>query len=300
MSKSKSEHKYLVSFLSGAVAFLCSIIYLNAAALSAEKRDVVPLRMGFIYQASIRDTVTRYQPFFDYLEKRLPIKIEPAWYDNGYQLIMDLKNGLVDLVMADGTLYLFARDRLKANQIAVKKVKGKYTRRAVIIVRNDSGLERFEQLRGRRVALVGPFDEMSTLWIRSRLKAMGETMDGFFHSVVNTMSCESSILNTVLKEVDASVIEKGAYIRERNINAKVRETLKVIDTSPPYSNQILISGRTMNKQIVNKIRSVLITMNNSLEGNAVLASIHSDGFDIQENSRLINDQKLMRFFPKVE
>ena len=282
------------------IVFLCLTVLPGIPPLQARENNKTLLRMGFIYQADIQDTVTRYQPLFNYLEKHLPLRITPVWYDNGYQLMVDLNQGFVDLVLADGTMYIYAREKLNANQIAVMKVKGKFSRRAVVVVRRDSGIKDLEDLRGKRMALVGPFDELSTLWVRSELEGMGETVDGFFHTAVNTLSFEASILNTVLKEVDAAAAEESVFIGLRNINPKIRETLEVIKRSPPYSNLVIIAGKAVDPTFIRKIRSVLVTMDNSLEGNAVLASIHCDGFYPKNDGLFVNDRALMRFFPQVE
>lgn len=284
-------------FLLACGALLCLTALSGARPIFAENEESMVLRMGFLYQASVQDTVARYQPLFNYLEKHLPLKIEPIWYDNGYQLIMDLKNGTADLALADGTMYLYVSGKSQADQVAVMKVKGKFTRRAVIVVRNDSGLETLKELRGKRMALVGPLDELSSLWMRSELEGAGENMDTFFHSVVNSMSFEASILNTLLKEADAAAVEERAFMRIRDANPKVRERLKIIKTSPSFSNPVLISGKTVDASILKKVRSVLVTMNNSLEGNAVLASISSDGFYPQGDGLFVNDRALMKFFP---
>jgi phosphonate transport system substrate-binding protein len=276
------------------------MVFFWVSLLPAREKDEVLLKMGFVYQASVRDTIIRYQPLLTYLEKHLPLKIEPVWYDTGYQLITDLKKGAVNLVLADGSMFIYARDKLGARYVGVMKVKGGFTRRSVIVVRKDSGLSSFRDLRGKRMALVGPFDELSTLWIRSLLSAQGDTLNSFFRSVVNTMSFEASILNTLLKEVDAAAVEERTLLRFRGVNPKIRETLKIIETSPPYINHVIVAGESLAPPLLRKIRSVLVTMDNSLEGNAVLASINCDGFFPASEASLVNDQALMMFFPKIE
>lgn len=281
--------------------FLLNVLFIALIQpLPAQEQKNIPLRIGFVYQANIIDHVIQYQPLFDYLEKYLPVKIEPIWYSTGYQLLMDLNNGSVDVVFTDGATYLYAREKLQARQVAVVKVKGEYSRRAVVVVRKDSGLENYLQLRGKRMALVGPLDVISSLWMRGELEKISETLDSFFKSVIYTNSPVASILNVVIKEVEAAVVEEKVFLYAQNTNPKIRETLKTIKFSSAFSNQVVVAGKILDATFLKKLKAILVTMNNTLEGNGVLASIRGDGFFPQKDDLFVNDLQLMKFFPQSE
>lgn len=128
-----------------------------------------------------------------------------------------------------------------------------------VIVRADSPIRSFAELRGRVWAFNDPDSHSGYNVTRHRLVSMGETR-GFFGRVVEAGSHQRSIRMVCSGEIDAAAIDSLVLAVELRDHPALREQLKVIDTLGPAGIQPVVASSRLPDGLKAAVRDVLLTM----------------------------------------
>jgi phosphonate transport system substrate-binding protein len=140
---------------------------------------------------------------------------------------------------------------------------GRYGGRPVyfsdVIVRHDSPLRSFADLRGRSWAYNDPDSHSGYNVTRYRLIQMGET-GGFFGRVAEAGFHQRSIRLVAAGEVDASAIDSQVLAVELRDHPELAEQVRVIDALGPSTIQPVVAARNMPAGLQADLRAVLLAM----------------------------------------
>jgi phosphonate transport system substrate-binding protein len=173
---------------------------------------------------------------------------------------------------------------------------GRYGGRPVyfsdVVVRRDSPLRRFADLRGRSWAYNEPLSQSGYGVTRHHLVRLGETR-GFFGRVVEAGWHERSLQLVCDGEVDASAIDSHVLAVARRNRPGLAARLRVIASLGPSTIQPFVAARRLPAPVRAAMRAVLLGVGRDPAARPALRRALVDGFAPVDDASY-DDLRLMR------
>jgi phosphonate transport system substrate-binding protein len=175
-------------------------------------------------------------------------------------------NGEVDAGFICGLPYveLTRRSPAPVELLAAPVIRGdRYAGRPIyfsdVIVRRDSPVRTFAELRGRSWAYNDPDSHSGYNVTRHQLGLMGET-GGFFSRVVEAGFHQRAMRMVAAGEVEAAAIDSQVLIIEFRDNPDLAEELRVIGALGPSTIQPVVAARHLPVDLKAELRAALLSM----------------------------------------
>ena len=152
-----------------------------------------------------------------------------------------------------------------------------------VIVRADSGISSFSELRGGTWSFNEPHSHSGYSVTRAHLAAIGEAR-GFFGRVVEAGFHQRSIDLVREGAVDASAIDSQVLEIEMRDRPELREELRVIETLGPSTIQPVVASRRLAASVRRDLRGVLLDLGHTPEDRAALGRGLVAGFETVEDA----------------
>jgi len=221
-------------------------------------------------QSPFPQALQHYQPLVHYLERTIGIPMDLMQVPEACDLLRQLDQGSVDLALVDGAFYWKYRFRLDV--LGVQRIRGSLRRRAVLAVRSAAAIGPPAALDAKPIASVDGWDTLGTLWI---LSALGPRAEARF---VRASSYVGALQDVILGSAEGAAVEEDVFQRFFSRYPRYRRSVRVVATSPPFSNLVLVVRRTLSAAARGEFQRVVRSMGGTLEGAAVLAAIGIGGF----------------------
>jgi phosphonate transport system substrate-binding protein len=215
-----------------------------------------------------------------------------------YKEISDLlERGEVDVGFVCGLPYVIDRERFGLELLVAPVVYDGPVYFSYVIVPNDSSVERFEQLRGRRYAFSDPLSNSGHLVPQYMLAQLGETPERFFRRSIFTYSHSASVEAVAVKFVDAASVDSYVYDYLAATQPALTARTRIIARSPAHGITPVVIRSGVDPALKARIRNVFLQMDQDPAGQAVLKSlmikrfvtVTDDLFDsIREMRRAVN------------
>ena len=140
-----------------------------------------------------------------------------------------------------------------------------------VIVRAESPLHSFADLRGHSWSYNDPDSHSGYNVTRARLVAMGET-NGFFSRVVRAGSHQQSIRLVLGGQVDASAIDSQVLAIEMRDHPELSRGLRIIDALGPSTIQPVLAAARLDGDLKAAVRRVLLHMHEDPRARTALAA----------------------------
>ncbi|HSW80002.1 MAG TPA: PhnD/SsuA/transferrin family substrate-binding protein [Candidatus Saccharimonadales bacterium] len=152
--------------------------------------------------------------------------------------------------------------RAQAIPIAAPVLKGaRYHGKPIyfsdVIVRKDSSLKSFKDLRGHSWSYNEPLSQSGYGITRYTMVKMGET-HGFFSKVINAGYHEESIRLVLDGKIDASAIDSQVLSVAMRDDSLLRRGLKIIDTLGPSTIQPIAVSKRLSETLRQQILQILL------------------------------------------
>ena len=238
------------------------------------------LKLGVVPYKSPMAIVELYGPIASVLTRKLGkqvLVVTAIGYDQFLQRIYDKQ---YDIIALGSTLYFKAHDRSGYEAVA----RGYPSFRCGIIVRNTSGIDDIEQLRGKSLAAVNIMDRVGYKLQERILLKHGINID---HDMeIHFRGKFDSVIYAVLNgQDDAGAIRLDAL--QKPVFDRVRKKIKIIYTSGENPQFPFAVRSTMDPIMRERIGAALtsITMKHP-ESAAILHSLNIQGIERITNSEL--------------
>jgi phosphonate transport system substrate-binding protein len=291
--------------------FLILLILLLFSACTAEEQaievnfsDVVEIRnpgeedsavvIGVSNILSPVETVTYYEDLFDYLSKKLGKKVKLVQRSNYAEMNELLRLGRVDLAFVCSRAYIAGAMQFGLKLLVVPVV---YDEGPVyysyIIVNKDSNINSFVELRGKSFAFADPLSNSGELYPRYLLAKMNETPDTFFSHYFYTYSHDKSIEAVASGIVDGAAVDSLIWDYKNMTEPWVTSRTRIIKVSPPFGIPPVVASPYSDKELVEEIRNILLSMHEDEDGRKILRKLHIKRFILPENASYASIEEML-------
>jgi len=235
---------------------------------------VIP-KEGYIY----------YKALLEYIAENLQTRVNFIEKDSYGEVNALLEEGRIDVAFVCGGPYIDGRDRFGLELLVAPQVDGKSVYHSYIIVHKDSDIESFEQLKGKTFVFADPMSNSGKAYPAYLLKQMGETPETFFKEFFYSYAHDTSIRAVSAGMVDAGAVDSLVWNYMDRSGSVATKNTKIIKISPPFGIPPVVVRPTLQKDVKEKIKKLLLDMHQQAKGNAVLRKMLIDKFiEIEDDS----------------
>jgi len=267
-----------------------SIAHTDANVSGQSGRDHVAIRIVMSGAFVSESGVAIYDEIAGYLGEKLQHKVE---FISGFSyatINAMLDSGMADIGFICGLPYVMKKDKpeptinlLLAPVMKNQKYKDRPIYYSYVIVHKDSKFNQFSDLKGSRFVFNDEISNSGYNMPRAHLIDIGET-SGFFGTVVRAGSHEESIRMVALGKADVSAVDSLVYDYDEIKNPEfVRQTKVIKILGPAGIPPVVVSSKTP-VDLRQKIRDILLEMNNNPVGRRILNKVLIDRFTVVNDS----------------
>ncbi len=243
-------------------------------------------------------TVDYYQDLIDYISTKIGQPVEMEYRKTYDEMDRMLEGGRVDAAFICSAPYVEDKSKFGVELLAVPQVDGKPFYKSFIIVHKDSNIESFDDLKGRGFAFTDPKSNSGRLYPVYLLAKKGERIDDFFAKYIYSYSHNKSVELVAKKEVEGAAVESLIYQYMVKNQSPYVSQVRVIGQSPDFGIPPLVTTATVPIFIKEKIKEIILNMDQDQEGKKILNSMLIEKFVRAEDSNYDSVRDMQTFVTK--
>ena len=269
-------------------AMYCILFVISSSVICSQNTIADTLTFGVVPQQSAKKLAANWSPILQYLSQQTGHTIQFATAKNIPTFEKRLAQGQYDVAYMNP--YHFTVFNQQPGYQALVRQKSKKIR-GIIVVHADSDITSLEQLAGSELAFPAPAAFAATIIPRANMQQRGVAIDPKYVS-----SHDSVYLNVAKKFFVAG----GGVVRTfNNTPEQVRDNLRIIWQSEPYTSHAIATNNQLSAEVVQMLKAGLLAMNNDDAALALLNKIAFSGFEPAHNKdwddvRALNIDSLTR------
>lgn len=237
------------------------------------KEEEVVLTMGFVPMRDGDKLIDSVEPLTDMLSEELGVKVEGFTATNYVGVVEGLGSGQVDFGLIPPFAYVLANKESDADVILTAiNDAGEASYKSQFLVRDDSDIEDFEDIRGKKVAFVDPSSTSGYIFPAAHLKMLGIDLEKDIEYIYSGGHDKSLQL---LLNGDVDVISTFSTIVDRYKEEfpEAKEKTKVLGYTEDIPNISVTVNGEMDKEMSDKIQAALLKIVESEEGSEKLQEL---------------------------
>ena len=240
--------------------------------------DVIPLRVAVAAVISPKGNVESYTPLLVYLSRRLSRPVEMV-QRRTYAEVNDLiRDGQVDLAFVCTSAYVAGQREFGMQLLAAPQVQGEAVYHSYLIVPADSPAQTMADLRGKVFAFTDPMSHTGRNYPIWLLRQLGEEPETFFARTFFTYSHDDAIRAVAEGLADGAAVDSLVYEFAVERDPSLALQIKVIHRSVPFGAPPVVVGPEMRPQLRAELAELILGLDQSAEGQAILRTLGVDRF----------------------
>lgn len=236
-----------------------------------------------------------YKALLDYIGRQLKMKVNFIERESYAEVDMLLEGGKIDVAFVCGGPYIDGHEKFGLELIAAPEVDGKPVYHSYIIVHKDSGINKFEELKGKVFVFADPLSNSGRIYPVLLLKQLNETPETFFREYFYSYAHDLSIKAVAEGIADAGAVDSLIWNHlDRTGSPETRET-RIIKISPAYGIPPVVVRPDLRGDLKYKIKQILLNMHNTEEGKEILKKMFIERFIPVDDSNYDSIRKAKEF-----
>jgi len=266
----------------------------NAEDTTYSPKDTIPyLKVAVSAMISPKETFAYYKALFGYISgktnKRIKI-IQRKTYSEVNKL---LNNHQVDMAFICSGAYVNDRqDGHSIKIVAIPVINGRPTYQAYIITYKYSGINKFEDLKGKSFAFTDPLSNTGYFYAISRIKSLGYNKKTFFKNYVFTYAHDNSIQLVAKQVVDGASVDGLIFDYLKHSHPERLKNIRIIEKSQLFGIPPIVVPPYTSDSTLKKLQRILCQMDKDSSGVKILKKLMIDRF-IPANDSLYNSIRRM-------
>jgi phosphonate transport system substrate-binding protein len=254
------------------IVFLLIITLVVPIIGCTQKKEEV-IRMGFVPMKDGDKLIESVEPLTEILSKELGVKVEGFTATNYVGVVEGLGSGQVDFGFIPPFAYVLANQESNAGVILTalnKSGEAKY--RSQFLVRKDSGIESFSDVKGKKVAFVDPSSTSGYLFPGAHLIKEGLDIEKDIEYVYG--GGHDKALQLLLNgDIDVATTFVDARDRYKEDFPDAMEKTKILGYTDYIPNISVTVRGDMDDELREKIKNALLNLAKSEEGLELLKEL---------------------------
>lgn len=216
------------------------------------------IRLAVAPMLSPEQSYVDYQLLVDALTAKLGKKVRLI-QKRDYQETNDLlRLRKCEFALMCGGAYVRAKRDFPLVPVVLPRVGGELTFHGCVIVRNDSGIRRFPELRGKSFAFVDPLSAAGYAFPVVLARRLGENPEKFFSSSVFTHSHDRLLISVLDRTVDGGAMSETVLNRLLKKMPEAAGQITIIERSADFRNMPLVARPDIPQELLNEVRATLL------------------------------------------
>ena len=268
------NYRHYLTFIT---VLTCLILFFSCTGEKTDKegnnqKEKVKIKLGLIPEQNIFDQLQRFNGMASYLKSKVNIEVEFKILTRYGNIVSNFNELELDGAFFGSFVYTIARARLGVTPLVRPVNKnGSSTYHGLIFIRNDSGLNSIEDMRGKTFAFVDKATTAGYLLPLYFFKNNGIDNYGlFFKKAYFTGTHEDAIYDVLNKDADVGAAKNTVFYRLAESDPRLTNELKIITRSPDVPENGLAVRQDIDEKIKNRIKKTLLDMHLDPEGKKAL------------------------------
>jgi phosphonate transport system substrate-binding protein len=237
----------------GITAVIIAVICLTAAVASAE------IKLGILPRLGATQLTTMFTPLANYLSAETGEKVTLVIPKNFDAFKAEAKAGHFDLGFSNPLIYVQVKKHANLDPLALAtepKAGAKF--RGIIVARKDSGIEKVQDLKGKKLVFVDRNSAAGYIFQMLLLSKAGLDIDRDFTTLPFVNKHDNVMMSVFNKTADAGGIREDDWEKMRD---KVDlSQMKIVAYSDYFPNWPLFTTHAMNKAVAAKVKTALLKL----------------------------------------
>lgn len=238
------------------------------------------LLIGIEPEHNIFDQVRRYRVLAGYLSDQLGLEVKLTVASRFGEIVNRFRSLHLDgAVLSSYTTELAIRELGLTPVVSLVNENNSSASHGLILVREDSGIENVNDMRGKTVAFVDPATTEGYVYARAYFfKHDVEDLDSFFSRQSFTGSHASTVFTVLDGRAEIGSAKDTVFEELVRKDPFIRNELSIIAKSQPVPEVTLCIKNDLDPKLLEKLRTSLLTMDQSVEGHRVLKELGASRF----------------------
>lgn len=239
-----------------------------------------------------------YKALLNYIGDRLKMKVNFIEKESYAEVNSLLEKGKIDIAFVCGGPYIDGHDKFGLQLLVAPQVDGKTVYYSYIIVRKDSNINKFEELRGKTFVFVDPISNSGKIYPTYLLKQTGETPEDFFKEYIYSYAHDTSIRAVAQGIVDAGAVDSLIWNYMEKNESPFTKLTRIIKISPAYGIPPVVVRPTLKKDLKDELKQILINMHLNERGKEILEKMGIDRFVEIDDSDYDSIREIRKYLGK--
>jgi phosphate/phosphite/phosphonate ABC transporter binding protein len=237
----------------------------NAANPAAYSPPLTELHFGVTPYLPEEILISEYEPLMEYLSSHLGIPVRLVVAGDYDDLVKRLERSEVDLAALTPLSYVRAkREDPSLNLLLSEIIRGTTTYTAYIIVHRDSGIDRLEDLRGKRFVFVDLNSASGYLFPYAFFLKNGIAPETFFKDTLFSGNHVEAIRLITEKQADAAAISSNSLTTARDAGIRTR-SLRIFKKTGRIPHDTICARAGLDPELTRQVRQLLLDLDTRTE-----------------------------------
>lgn len=191
-------------------------------------------------------------------------------YDSPADIEQDFRAKKLDTIALTPDEFIKLENRVLLDPIMVTATSKGHEVELLLMVRKDSGIRSFGDLRNRRLAIAekeSRYANMYSIWLETLIMRKGLSGDArFFSAVTETKKPSQALMQVFFRKADACIITGQLLDVSVELNPQIGRELTVIERLPKLAGGIIAMRRDLPEVYKQRLRQALLTLHEDQEG----------------------------------
>ncbi len=271
----RSHHWQNRQFFAGCLLIFSVALLSLLPSTRASAETTTVLRIGLIPEQDIFAQKKRHQPLFDYLEKKLDLRIEAQVLSRYGNLIDNFNELELDAAFFGSFTGALAIKKLGMNPLArPHHIEGLSSYYGILFVRTQSGIKTAEDMYGKRMVFVDRATTAGYLLPLDYFKQNGiADYSTWFAEYYFAGTQEDAILEVLKGYADVGAAKNTIFYQLARDNPQILDNLQILATSPHVPENAFGVRCDLAEGLTTLLREHLLSMHQTPEGRAALDAL---------------------------